>query len=215
MKMNKKMVLALAAATLGVGAGGAYAATSGPDRSTPAPVAASAASQPAAAGLAASIATSVAAALAPSQSDRAAAAPASPAPTPANLHDLVSAAIARAVADRHISTTEAALANLFLDGQIRPDPVLRTAWRPVVQAVADALGLSVGSLEADLAHGMSLADVAGQQGRPPAAVAQAIESSSQAALATAVADGALSAAASADILELLQTHMSDLLEVHG
>ena len=215
MRMNKKAVLALVVAALGVGVGGAYAATSGPHRSTLTPAAARAASQPDDPGLAASIASSVAAALAPSQTDRAAVVPASSTSTPTNLHGLVAAAIAKAVADHHISTTEAALANLFLDGQIKPDAALRNAWRPVVQAAADALGLSVESLEADLAHGESLAEVAGQQGRSPAAVAQAIEGSSRAELATAVADGALSAAASADIVQLLQTHMSDLLGVHS
>lgn len=213
MKMNKKAALALVAAALAVGVGGAYAGTSGPHRSTPAPPTPRATSQSADRGLAARIASSVAAALTPT--DRAAAAPSNSTPTPINLHDLVSAAIAKAVADRHISTSEATLANLFLDGQLKPDPTLRNAWRPIVQAAADALGLSVGSLQVDLEHGESLAKIAGQQGRPPAALAQAIEGSTKAALDRAVADGALNVAARADILELLQTHMNDLLRVHS
>ena len=134
--MNKKAALALVAAALAVGVGGAYAGTSGPHRTTPAPPTPRAASQSADRGLATRIANSVAAALSPT--DRAAAAPSNSTPTPANLHDIVSAAIARAVADRHISTTEAALANLFLEGEIKPDPALRNAWRPIVQAAAAA-----------------------------------------------------------------------------
>lgn len=213
MKMNKKAALALVAGALAVGVGGAYAGTSGPHRFTPAPPTPRAASQSADRGLAARIASSVAAALSPT--DRAAAAPSNSTPTPTDLHDLVSAAIAKAAADDHISTTEAALANLLLAGEIKPDPALRNSWRPIVQAAAAALGLSVGSLEVDLEHGESLAKVAGQQGRPSAAIAQAIEGSTKAALDRAVAGGALSAAARADILELLQTHMNDLLKVHS
>ncbi len=210
--MNKKAALALVAAALAVGVGGAYAGTSGRHRSTLAPPTPRAASQSADRGLAARIASSVTAAL--SSTDRAAAAPSNSAPTPANLHDIVSAAIAKAVADRHISTTEAALANLFLEGEIKPDPALRNAWRPIVQAAAAALGLSVGSLQVELEHGESLAKIAGQQGRPPVAVTQAIEGPTKAALDSAVAGRALSAAARADILALLQTHMNDLLRDH-
>jgi hypothetical protein len=76
------------------------------------------------------------------------------------------------------------------------------------------LGISVGSLEVDLANGQSLAGIAAQQGRSPAAVALAIEGASKTAITKAVADGALSAAAGADVLKLLQTHLPDVLRIH-
>lgn len=210
MKVNKKAVLALIVVALAVGVGGAYAATSSPHRSTPA---ARTDSQSADTRLAARIATAVTAALAPSATHRAADQTSS-ARTLTNPHGLVRAAIAKALAAHHISTTEADLADLFLNGGIKPDPTLRNAWKPVVRAGADALGISVGSLEVDLANGQSLAEIAAQQGRPPAAVAQAIEGASKTAITKAVADGALSAAAGADVLKLLQTHLPDVLRIH-
>jgi hypothetical protein len=205
-------VLALTVVAVGIGAGGAYAATSGHDQSTPALRAASSmAFQHAAPAHAASAGTPWTATHAPLETHRAAA---DFTPTLTTPHDLVGAAIAKAFANRHISTTEAALADLFLEHEIKPDPALRNAWRPVVEAAADALGLPVGSLKVDLENSESLAEIAGQQGRSPAAVAQSIEVASRAALAKAVADGALSAAAGADILELQQTNMSDVLRFH-
>lgn len=213
MNMNRnKIALACAvAAAVAIGAGGAYAAASPHARPTSAPTAAAVKSQranTANTALASSIASLVATAVAPAGADTTNATH-----SVTNLHDLVREAIAKAVADGHISKTEADLADLFLNGAVRPDLALRNAWRPVVQAAADALGVSVAALQVDLANGESLAEIAHQRGRSPAAVAEAIEAASKTALATAVADRAVTAAGSADILDLLRTHLRDVLSL--
>ena len=112
---------------------------------------------------------------------------------------------------RAAASITAGLGALLRNGAMKPDPKLHNAWRPVVRAAAGALGLPVGSLRRDLSNGESLAAIASRQGLSPAAVARAIERSTRAALARAVADGTLSATARADILELLQAHLKDVL----
>lgn len=131
-----------------------------------------------------------------------------------NRDGIARAALSKAVGDSHISENEASLGRLLLDGSIAPDHALRNSWRAAVRAAAKALGISAASLQTDLNNGEPLSEVARQQGRSPAVITRAIENATKNALANGVADGALTPAASADIGELLRTHLRDVLEHH-
>ena len=81
----------------------------------------------------------------------------------------------------------------------------------LVRFAASYLGISPNALRADLRSGMTLAQVAGQNGETAAELEQAIESAASARLAKAVSAGLITAQREQTMLANLQARLDTLV----